>query len=123
MTTALGRNWRAAFAIIAVLAALIAIPSNAHAASTPVDAPAVAGPRHIGWTYLNLNYCPPGSSCIAVYTSHTNAFSWTGTAWQSASLSQGWVYVYPFSGAWRWAWTQQTGWVAIRGGRFELRSY
>ncbi len=89
----------------------------------PPYQPAVAGTNHIGWTYLNLNYCAPGMACIALYRDSMSAWSWSGTAWRASSLRQGWVYVYPYTGSWRWAWTQDTGWVAVTGGRFELRNY
>ncbi len=129
--------WRwttiAALAISATVA--FALPSTAAAAdearcttypstrcSLPAQ-PATAGLKHVGWAYLNLNYCAPGHMCAAIYRMNTPAWSWTGSAWRQTSLGQGWVYVYPYTGEWRWAWTQQTGWVAISGGRFELRSF
>jgi hypothetical protein len=84
---------------------------------------AVAPAGHIGWTYLNLNHCPVGLMCPAIYRESMVAWSWTGTAWRQTSLRQGWAYVYPYTGAWRWAWTQETGWVAVSGGRFELRRF
>ena len=77
----------------------------------------------MGWVYLNLNYCAPGAMCAYIYRESTTAWHWTGTKWMQASLRGGWVYVYPYTGSWRWAWTQDSGWVAISGGRFELRSY
>lgn len=83
----------------------------------------LASSSHIGWTFLNLNYCPPGMMCAAVHTSSMNAWRWTGSAWTRTSLAGGWVYVYPYTGQWRWAWTQSTGWVAVSGGRFEIRQY
>ncbi|MCW2925723.1 MAG: hypothetical protein JWM98_3127 [Thermoleophilia bacterium] len=77
---------------------------------------------YIGWTYLNLNYCAPSLACPAIYQVSTPAWSWNGSTWSQTQLSGGWVYVYPYTGAWRWAWTQSTGWVAVSGGRFEIRS-
>jgi hypothetical protein len=77
--------------------------------------------NHVGWTYLNLNYCAPGRACAMMYRMSMGAWRWTGSRWVAASLSQGWVYVSPYTGEWRWAWTQGTGWVAVSGGRFELR--
>lgn len=82
---------------------------------------ATAGLRHVGWTYLNLNYCAPGYACAMIYRISTPAWRWNGRSWVSAQLPGGWVYVYPYTGNWRWAWTQQTGWLAVSGGRFELR--
>lgn len=89
----------------------------------PVTSIPLAGVSHIGWVYLNLNYCPPGAMCALMYRQSMSAWSWSGTAWKQSSLSQGWVYVYPYTGAWRWAWTQSGGWVAVNSGRFEIRSY
>jgi hypothetical protein len=78
---------------------------------------------HKGWTYLNLNYCPPSRACAAIYQVSMPAWSWTGTSWRQSTLKGGWVYVYPYTGQWRWAWTQQSGWVAVNSGRFEIRPY
>ena len=150
MHTTLRHSWRASVAIIAVLAAITALtafPSSAAAAdgTSPLDiiyesydcnnglpttmacSPRMlAGPRYIGWTYLNNNYCPPGMACIQGGPDgylDSPAWRWSGTAWSQTTLSQGWVYVYPYTGQWRWAWTQRTGWVAISGGRFDIRLY
>ena len=84
------------------------------------NAPRLAAANHVGWVYLNLNYCPPGYACAAIYHSSTPAWRWSGTAWSRASLAGGWVYVYPYTGSWRWAWTQQTGWVAVNTGNFRI---
>lgn len=82
---------------------------------------ATAGTNHVGWVYLNLNYCPPGAFCTKIHRVSTSAWSWNGSAWSSRQLRGGWVYVYPYTGEWRWAWTQESGWVAISGHRFERR--
>lgn len=73
-----------------------------------------------GWTYLNLNYCAPGAACIAMYRETTVAWAPAGTTWTQMALRGGWVYVWPYTGEWRWAWTDETGWVAVTGQRFEL---
>lgn len=41
-------------------------------------------------------------------------YQWTGSDWRAFAL-QGdvQVWVQPYTGGWSWAWTQQTGWVAI----------
>lgn len=129
--------WRwLTIALIATFASAIAAPT-ASALEPPPITPAAAPLTHKGWTYLNLNYCAPGMMCTAIYRESMGAWRWhtakpTCTeaemtrdrgCWRSASLSQGWVYVYPYSGSWRWAWTQTTGWLAVSGGRFELRGY
>jgi hypothetical protein len=95
------------------------------------DAPtqeALAPTNHVGWTHLNLNHCA-AQVCTAQYRADAPAFipryTWSGAQWYISSFSEtkikgGWVYVSPYSGQWRWAYTQTTGWV-IATGRFELR--
>ena len=137
MHTTLRHSWRASLAILAILTAITVLPSSASAAKVLcplktettacqwVDDP-IAPLSHIGWTYLNNNYCPPGMACIQGGPDgylDSPAWRWSGTAWSQTTLSQGWVYVYPYTGQWRWAWTQRTGWVAISGGRFDIRLY
>lgn len=133
-------SWRwFAIALLALVTTAVAMPASSSAAElvaprciSPTDGafarcapvqPRTAGLQHVGWTYLNLNYCPTGMMCAALYRDSMSAWSWTGSAWRPSTLRQGWVYVYPYTGEWRWAWTQSTGWVAVTGGRFELRSY
>lgn len=127
--------WAAIATMLVAAFATAAAPATA--AATTAACPAIyprpaycdvshrtlARTSHVGWVYLNLNHCPPGMMCAALYRATTPAWSWTGSAWRQSSLRQGWVYVYPYTGAWRWAWTQQSGWVAISGGRFEIRQY
>jgi hypothetical protein len=84
---------------------------------------ATAPVSYKGWVYLNLNYCSPHMLCAQVYRTSTSAWSWTGSSWRQSSIRGGWVYVYPYTGSWRWAWTQSSGWVAISGHRFEIRGY
>ncbi|MCW2927443.1 MAG: hypothetical protein JWM86_1411 [Thermoleophilia bacterium] len=81
----------------------------------------LADVNHIGWVHLNLNYCDAGMMCPKIYRVSTGAWSWNGKAWSRTSINGGWVYVYPYTGSWRWAWTQESGWVAMDSGRFELR--
>lgn len=77
---------------------------------------------YTGWTFLELNpECPPGLLCTQQFAVSKAAWRWTGAAWVNANLAEGWTYVAPYSGQWRWAWTPTTGWVAVSGGRFELR--
>lgn len=82
----------------------------------------VAQLDHVGWVYLKNNSCPPGMMCTLQYRIQP-AWAWTSSGWKSASLNDGWVYVYPYTGRWRWAWTQRTGWLAVSGGTFEIRSF
>jgi hypothetical protein len=83
----------------------------------------LAGVGYKGWTYLNLNYCAPRAACVAMFRQSMSAWSWTNGAWKRAQLDGGWVYTYPYTGSWRWAWTQRSGWVAVNSGRFEIRPY
>ena len=85
-----------------------------------------AGLTHVGWTYHVPNHCPAGQLCaqgggVDYWTAP--AWRWSGSRWVATRLSAGWVYVYPYTGQWRWAWTQSTGWVAVTGSRFEVRPY
>ena len=89
----------------------------------PIRPASLASTSHIGWVYLNLNYCAPKMMCTQMYRMSASAWSWSGTAWNKASINNGWVYVYPYTGEWRWAWTQESGWVAMNTGRFEIRSF
>ena len=130
-------RWLPVVAIAAATSVALAIPTTASAEARGAACPAIyprpaycdsapgpvlASTNHVGWVYLNLNYCPPNRACAAMYQVSTPAWRWSGTAWSQTQLNGGWVYVYPYSGAWRWAWTQESGWLAISGGRFEIRS-
>ncbi len=130
-------RWLPVIAVATAIAASLAIPTTASANGLVAACPAIyprpaycdggvaeyrtAGTSHVGWVYLNLNYCAPGLMCTRIYRVSTSAWSWSGTAWSQRQLRGGWVYVYPYTGSWRWAWTQESGWVAISGHRFEIR--
>jgi len=119
--------------IITALATTAAAPASADAAvACPAiyprpaycdgnDGPALAGVNYTGWVYLELNHCPRGVVCRMYYRESAGAWSWTGNRWVQSSIKGGWVYVSPYTGTWRWAWTRQSGWVAITGERFEKR--
>ena len=114
--------------VIALLATGLfgASPATASASSCyhdrlTLDACAVtyASPKYKGWTYLEST-CPQGAQCF--WAGQISAWRWSGSAWSSANLRAAqWVYVYPYTGEWRWAWTQQTGWVATNQGSFRLQ--
>ncbi|MCW2927441.1 MAG: hypothetical protein JWM86_1409 [Thermoleophilia bacterium] len=87
------------------------------------DLTRLAPTSHVGWVYLNLNYCGYAYACAAIHRFATPAWSWNGSAWTRSSIRGGWVYVSPYTGSWRWAWTQESGWVALDSGRFEIRAY
>lgn len=78
---------------------------------------------HVGWVYLDLNFCPSDRFCATIYRDRTAAWRWTGTTWQQTSIRGGSVYVYPYSKPWRWAWTQESGWVAVHDQRFVTGRY
>lgn len=65
--------------------------------------------NHVGWVTLAV-----GSSSYGQIRADGYAIGYrsTGFGWQAVSVPSGWVYHYPYSGSWRWLWTQQTGWVA-----------
>lgn len=118
--------------IFTALVASAATPANAEAAQAcPMIYPRpaycdgggvqLAGPNYTGWVYMNLNHCPNGVVCRLMYRESAAAWRWTGSRWVGAQIRGGWVYVSPYTGNWRWAWTQRSGWVAIKGERFERR--
>lgn len=139
MTARIRTSWQAAWislvALLVVSAIALGLPSAAHAGAaclpTPTQAcapqkePAIqlAPLSHTGWVYLNLNYCAPGYACTLAYVTSISAWKWTGKAWQTGSINGGWVYVAPFGGGYRWAYTAQSGWVALSNGRFEIRPF
>ena len=55
----------------------------------------------------------PWSSCNYSQAVSGLAYRWTGQGWVAVQLPRGYVYVSPYTGNWRWAWTQSTGWVAV----------
>lgn len=129
------RTWWALAIVAAMIVSMaIAFPAvaSAGAAGSGLPTKAVgsgaaaaeyrtAATTHRGWVYLNLNYCAPGRACAAIHAVSTTAYRWTGRSWSTVALPGGWVYVSPYTGQWRWAWTKQTGWLVVGTGRFELR--
>ena len=108
------------------LAALVAAPSAASATSAcPGSCGSFEGPvarpvptNYVGWAAFTPD-APDCRAAICVGEELTApAWRWTGTSWRPAYLPGGFVYVYPYSGDWRWAWTARTGWVAIYGAHF-----
>jgi hypothetical protein len=123
--------------LLVAIAIAIGAPASASAGDvgicvvgvkSPCNAPQktqtqLADLNYTGWVYLNLNYCAPGMVCAALYRSSTAAWKWTGKAWAAGSIKGGWVYVAPFGSGYRWVYTQESGWVAMYGNRFEIRAY
>jgi len=85
----------------------------------------LANVLYTGWTWLDAPMVANCTefSCSNSYRAALPAWRWTGTRWAPSELTGGWVYVAPYTGRWRWAWTKSTGWVAVTGGSFELRSW
>lgn len=66
---------------------------------------AAVGETYKGWGHT-VN---PGT------TASVSAWRWDGAAWQSSPLQdQLQVWIQPFASGWAWAWTAQSGWVAIK---------
>ena len=106
------------------------------------EAPASDFPTHSGWGRINILepefHCPEGASCRPPAYQSPPAWRWTGRTWlaidlfPSATGSLGFsgfsvrpaglrAYLAPFVSGWRWAWTHETGWVAIREANASFR--
>lgn len=94
-------------ALIAMLGIVATSPGTASAA--PLTA------TQAGWVYVRA--APVYSACArdAYCRTYVGVYQWSGYGWRNGlSARRGVrVYAYPFSGQWHWAWTQQTGWLAI----------
>jgi hypothetical protein len=57
----------------------------------------------------------PAIACIMMMPPPIQTWRWTGTRWvDGGGLQAGQkAYFAPYATGWRWAWTQQSGWVAI----------
>jgi len=140
------RPWRASIVIIVTALCVVGVaPSQASAGTTPVCQNAsqaaqygcttpppkggakqyqLAGANYVGWAYLDLNFCAEGMACTLAYRMDTPSYRWNHRkviGWSAATIQGGWVYVYPFSGDWRWLYTANDGWNAVYAPRLELR--
>lgn len=138
-STQLGRKsaWLGFTALLVAIAVAIGAPSTASAGDmgvcvigvqSPCNAPQkvqpqLAGLDYTGWVYFNLNYCATGFVCTQQFRVSVPAWKWTGKGWAEGTLKDGWVYVAPFSGDFRWVYSADSGWVAYYGGRFEVRPF
>ncbi len=69
---------------------------------------------YMGWAKVDANYCAPGFVCAEMFRTSVVAWIWEGSQWRQSSLPHGTrVYAWPFGWGYHWAWTQQTGWVAV----------
>lgn len=66
----------------------------------------------------------PAYACIALAPAPVVAWRWTGSSWAKSGLDIGTAaYFAPYATGWRWAWTQETGWVAIEQRHAAFRWY
>lgn len=94
-------------------------------------APASDFPRYEGWGRVVRSYpgdiCGfqilppdyddpvPAIACVAMLPEPVQTWRWAGTRWvNGGGLQPGrQAYFAPYAAGWRWAWTADTGWVAI----------
>jgi hypothetical protein len=63
------------------------------------------GPNYQGWAHVQS---------VPAWTA---AYRWDGSAWRGLWMQADQsVYASPYAGGWTWAWSQQTGWVAMQRG-------
>lgn len=112
--------WRRALflAIAALIAALVASASAPERAEAFVN-PSTVFPSTKGWVYVKSEpvICPAiyPAPAYCSQPSRVGAWHWSGSAWSQRSLAGGTsVYVWPYATGWHWAWTQRTGWLAVR---------
>lgn len=88
------------------------LPSSAHAFSQPIARDVVAS-NYQGWAYVR-HHCQGAMACTADYQTR-DAWRWNGSSWTSSGIGEGTrVYAWPYAAGWHWAWTQTTGWLAMR---------
>lgn len=118
---------------LGITAAIVAIAMPGTASAIAFCAPEVCGgtiapeilhpsSTYIGWGYTRgLGICPPGAMCIWSGEIRVPAWRWNG-AWNATTVDTGTrVWIYPFSGEWRWIWTSSTGWLAMQQDRLLLK--
>lgn len=127
ITTIVLRVLIATATIVAV--AVIMFPSHAQAApcaepgctmpQLPLVKAPVASSYDRNWAQVfGRADCPTGAMCLIAGEPRVTAWRWTGSQWNRSFLYRDeWVWVRTFSGEWSWAWTQRTGYVAIRTER------
>jgi hypothetical protein len=76
----------------------------------------MTGPSPCGYSLLpyDIDEPRPMIACLMMVRP-IPAWRWTGTEWVSTpGLHDGQkAYLAPYATGWRWAWTQETGWLAI----------
>lgn len=93
-------------------------------------APATDFPRYAGWgrildgrtlgticgafTMFPQDADEPQVRCPMPMPRPVTSWKWSGSTWSSGTLETfipgAQVYVYPYSGGWRWVWTRDSGW-------------
>ena len=108
-------------ALVGLLAVSFSAPQEAQAFRNPTT----VLPSHIGWIYVRSTgqvVCP-AIYPVPAYCNNpqsVTAWRWDGALWSNAALAGGeQIYAYPYTGAWHWAWTQRTGWLAVQTAQLE----
>ena len=82
-------------------------------------------PNYKGWAAYADTHCGfepfnAGMACTADFQ-YRAIWLYTAQGWQRDNLGEGTqFYVYPFSSTWRWGWTRDTGWFAIKASDVTL---
>jgi hypothetical protein len=85
--------------------AVLAMPSESRAA---------VGQHYKGWAYVNASGCRPQAPCPRIRYHETTAWHWTGYQWNARRLNDDTlIYAWPYAQGWHWAWTNETGWLAL----------
>ena len=128
ITRHIHENWhwrRATVALFAVLLAMLITASTARAtALSPTywdDQPSgTVMPSYEGWGWVanNTYGCTSnlGRPCpLNDATNRFTAYRWGGYIWtQTSRVGSSQIYIYPYSGGWRWTWSSDRGWLAMR---------
>lgn len=126
-----------ALASLAIAMAGLGTASPARAATTCVTwssgarvcaAPSTDFPGATGWYgFAGSRSCAsspliaPDQPVCMMGIGRVPAWRLQNGAWLRTTLAPGTrTYVHPYAGAWRWVWTQRTGWLAINASALEL---
>lgn len=102
-------------------------------------APATDFPTYAGWGQLVTSFVAgpspcygllpydidepqPAIGCLAGAPAVT-AYRLVGRSWQATSMPLGVAYLSPYAPGWYWAWTQETGWLAVESSHAAYRWY
>jgi hypothetical protein len=114
--------WRG-ITIVGALLALLVVAATAQASGVPV-APqqpnAASMPAYQGWGVVREGTAQACSMDFGVGCTYGGpltyaAWRWGARGWTSAPRVHGSsVYIYPYTGGWRWTWSRDAGWSAMR---------